>query len=379
MLIAMRMGNNPDASNIDMTAMVEVLPRGAEQRLLVFRKDYPGYDVKYFSLNLDDVKDLKVKAGTEGTIEFTVWVEYTFLEWEHQGWGILSGPAHFQPAKRDETVQCTCSWNYTCTPEGELSLRAFDPEDSPSSDHYTLVVGKADFAMPKPTTGRPYVKMTSKSDYAGYNVEGESIGVGPFSIQGNGVSAQPSSKFNPALVAYLTITDKVIPPTPKPAPVPAREFLMPLLTVIPFNKEGQRDLDREARSIAMEWAQSMFQRYPALQVPIAHGDIPVYFFGYASMSGPVGEKDTLKVEEYNQKIGNDRADNVIKYLKPNLLGGKADVTPISFGRQYSEWAKVWDEKLKKAVRVVGKPRDVDRIVVVYVDYEKADQVINKKK
>ncbi len=69
---------------------------------------------------------------------------------------------------------------------------------------------------------------------------------------------------------------------------------------------------------------------------------------------------------------------MIQYLKPDLLGSKADLTYTSVGREHAQWKSVYDEKLKKTVEVVGQGRDIDRVVVVWVDPGKVMQVINQK-
>ena len=148
--------------------------------------------------------------------------------------------------------------------------------------------------------------------------------------------------------------------------------------IIPFGKEGQTELDVVARSLATEWVDEMFEAYPLLKLPIAHGDIPIYFTGYASMTGPSGEKNQQKIDDYDLQIGSDRASNVIKYLKPNQLGSMADVTFLSVGRKQAQWAQVFDEKLKRMIKKVGTPRDIDRYVVVYVDYGAAMKILNPK-
>ncbi len=93
------------------------------------------------------------------------------------------------------------------------------------------------------------------------------------------------------------------PPPPPPPPPPLPNFPVPLITVIPFGKEGQRVLDGAAKKIAADWVQAMFARYPQLRMPIAHGDVPVYFVGYASKTPPKGESDPQKIDDYNREIG----------------------------------------------------------------------------
>ena len=151
------------------------------------------------------------------------------------------------------------------------------------------------------------------------------------------------------------------------------------MTIIPFAKEGQRSLDGPAKRIASDWAQGLFNgRFSGLRDPMMHGKIPVSIVGYATKTGPVGEKNEQKINDYDEEIGSARALNVQAYLTP-YLGSKADIAYQSVGRRQAQWAQVYDEKLKKTVEVVGKPRDIDRIVVVWVDYETVFKILNPKK
>jgi hypothetical protein len=376
--LEMRMGDIPDGSYIELEARVEVLPEEAKYKLPDLRWLVPGYDLKFFNYVFAPVRELKVKAGTNGTISFFLDVTYSY--WYMDTSAYRKSP----PEEKKGTVACGCSWDYVCTKQGELSLSVYDPEDSETSDLFSVTVGRVDRAVTKPPSGPPYVKMVSKSNYAGETsgpvtvpVPGK-IPLPDFPIPGSGKNIPKSSVLNPNLIAYLAVTDAVVPPPPQKPPPPPARYPVPLVTIIPFGKEGQRDLDGAARKIASDWVQGMFALYPELRAPMMHGDVPVYFVGYASKTGPKGERDERRIDDYDMQIGSDRAANVIKYLKPVHLGSKADVSYLSIGRQQAQWASVFDEKLKKAVEVVGKPRDIDRVVVVWVDYESVKTVLNRK-
>jgi len=122
----------------------------------------------------------------------------------------------------------------------------------------------------------------------------------------------------------------------------------------------------------------MFSAYPELRDPMMHGRIPVSIVGYASKTGTMGEKDEQKIDKYDVDIGAARASNVQAYLTP-YLGSKADIAYQSVGRREAQWAQAYDDKLKKMVEAVGKPRDIDRVVVVWVDYYTAMEILNGKK
>jgi hypothetical protein len=340
-------------SFIEVTGVAEVLPSGAKPYTPSNpRSPVPGYDMKFFDDNLQPVR-LNVMAGTEGTIDIRLWVDYSF--WEAPD-GPSIGPfhPHSLPITNTGTVLCSCSWRYACTKQGELSeMEHYSATDSAVNDSFQVTIDSPT-SNPNPKPSTPYVQF--------YPV-----------VRFTGEGTQVAKRLKP-IIAYLNVYGKVEPP-PVPPP-PAKKYPEKMITVIPFAKEGQRELDGAARSIASDWVKVMFDTYPKFKMPMMHGDLPVYFVGYASKTGPKGEKDEQKIDDYNVEIGEARAINVKKYLQP-LLGSKADLTYRSVGRQEAEWATVYDEKLKKTVQVVGQPRDIDRVVVVWADYKKMTAILNQ--
>jgi hypothetical protein len=388
----MPMGKFPATSFIDLSAHVEVLPDDAKQLSLPHRYFIPGYYRRPFDGLLKPILNLYVRAGTKGTITIYLEVTYGFTEFEVNwtGFGAIAG--------KMGKVLCNCSWDYDCTKQGNLSLTHYSRDDSEPlddsefgglthttkpSDHFSVKVDKTDRAMANNSFAQYWLKMVSTSQYAGYESDAQTMGIPgvPFAVPlpGSAESAKPYSMANPELFVLIQITDKSLPPpTPPTPPTPIPNFPIPLITVIPFGKEGQRVLDGAAKKIAADWVQAMFARYPQLRVPIAHHEVPVYFTGYASKTGPKGETDERKIDDYDREIGSARANNVIQYLKPDLLGSNPDLTYFSVGRQYAQWANVFKEKLGKTVEVVGEGRDIDRIVVVWVDPVSVTKILNPK-
>src|SRR5437763_15236987 len=79
MLFPLRMGDRPDDSHIDLSARVDVLPDGAKKLTWPERLIYPGYDSRVFPWMLTPLMDLKVKAGTRGSIAIYLEAAYHYL------------------------------------------------------------------------------------------------------------------------------------------------------------------------------------------------------------------------------------------------------------------------------------------------------------
>jgi len=354
--IKFRIGYSPDKSYVDVWGGVEVVPKELKRLPMQLRARKPGYDLQIFDDQLNPLP-VKVKAGTQGTVEFHLGGDYYFtinVSKDAPDIGIpdtpfnIPGPSLNIPLPVSGTVYFGGTAEYSCTKEGELSFGHIFPEHSKVEDDFKVTVESFQ-AQAKSAW------IIAKAAYSGDFTTGDIT--------------------LPRFYADFAVTDKVVPPRP---PVPIPRYPPALMTIIPFAKEGQRTLDGAAGRIASDWATGMFKTYPELRDPMMHGNIPLSMVGYASKTGPIGEKDEQKIDKYDVDIGAARASNVQTYLTP-YLGSKADFAYVSVGRQQAQWAQVYDEKLKKTVEVVGKPRDIDRVVVVWVDYETVLKILNPKK
>lgn len=367
---AMKMGFAPHyyPSYFEVDASAWVLPEAALKLPYDHPQKWRTPGASYVSFDADlNPSHLNVKAGTQGQI--TIWVRgfYYLRKFDPS---LASGA---DGKKVEGHVIADGTWNYRCTKEGELSLDNYAPTHSAKAPgHFWLTVSDPAEAKEKPSAGFPYVMLRSWAHYkdskpaSGLEIPWVgNLGGGPDSPEVD-LELQP-------LIARLNIVDKYVPPPP-PSP---KQPIAPLSVVIPFGKEGQTSLDSQARKIAANWAQTLFKTHPELEVPMMKGEIPVYFFGYATKTPPRGERDEQKADDFNIEIGNERARSAMKYLIPSPLGSGAKANYKSFGRRDAEWAKVFDEKLKKAVEVVGKPRDIDRVVMVWVDPDEAKAVLNR--
>jgi outer membrane protein OmpA-like peptidoglycan-associated protein len=236
MKIYMRMGERPDASYVLMTAIVQVLPGETINYPFHARPGFPGYDKRYFDIALSPVMYLKVKAGTSGVILITLWAEYHL-------WEVDKTVGMPIPKEMEGEVICSCTWDYKCTPEGVLSLTKYEPEDSPTSNHFSVTVGRADRAIPNPPSGLPSFRMRSTSVYAGFSHPPEDFGTG-YPIPGSGWDVPRSTMDNPELTAYLEITDKVVPPPPPPKPKPTPTPTPVGLSHTVYFKTGEANADR---------------------------------------------------------------------------------------------------------------------------------------
>lgn len=371
---SMRMGTDRDKSYIDVSAWVWVIPDGAKKLAPAEKHRHPGFSLFSFDANLNP-RHVDVKAGTEGQIIIEVDVDYFFIKrysdsfWtgsvmdEHEKKGYVTGKG---------------IWNYTCTKEGVLSLDHYVPNHSATAaGNFWVTVSDPAEAKENPQAGLPYVMIRS---WAHYEDDSPASGIDvPFI--GNRFGGPDSPKIDkellPALIASLIISDKYVPPPPpKPVSPTPKLPVAPLSAVIPFAKEGQTSLDSHAKRIATDWAQALFKTHPELEVPMMKGEIPVYFEGYASKTPPQGEKDEQKADDFNIGIGNGRAQSVIQYLIPSPLGSGAKAYFKSLGRKNAQWALVFDEKLKLVVEAVGKPRGIDRVVIVWVDHDEVKAILN---
>ncbi len=352
--IKFRIGYSPDKSYVDVWGSVEVVPKELKSLPRQLQAGKPGYDFQIFDDQLNPLP-VKVKAGTQGTVGFHLAGDYYFkvdmnadmphLQIPHTP---LELPNPELPVPKSGTVYFGGTTEYSCTKEGELSFGHYFSEDSKVEDDFKVTIQSF---QPQPKTAM----IIAKAAYSGSGTTGDIT--------------------LPRFYAEFAVTDKVLPPRP---PVPIPRYPPALMTIIPFAKEGQRTLDGAAGKIASDWATGMFKTYPELRDPMMHGKIPLSMVGYASKTGPIGEKDEQKIDKYDVDIGAARASNVQTYLTP-YLGSKADFAYVSVGRQQAQWAQLYDEKLKKMVEVVGKPRDIDRVVVVWVDYETVLKILNPKK
>ncbi len=346
--IDVQMGEKWFNSYIEVSGLGAVTPAEAMNVQPWQRPSVPGWNAKSFEGSLSPIV-LNIKAGTEGTITIWVDVDYDYVDMVEHG-GLDLGPFGSIPGKKfpnEETGTVTHSgtWSYKCSMTGELTITNFVTDNSSTGDDFAVNVDG--FVPSKPTQ----VILNVKSKYSGSYV-------GPI-LQ---------------LIAFLKVTD-VPPPPPPPPPKPLN--LEVLEVMIPFGKEGQTNLDDKARRIASDWAKALFQKYPALELPIARGEVFLYFTGYASKTGKIAATTEQMSDDFNVEIGEARARSAVNYLIPSYLGSGAKAISKSKGRQYAQWAKVYDKKLRQMVEVVGQPRDIDRYVMVWVDEDDAKKILNK--
>ena len=302
-------------------------------------------------------------------------VDYSF--WERTEGGFFERPG--VPELQEGSVQASYAWYYKCSTTGELVFYATDAKDSPTKDHFSVTVDRATQSNPQPKGSiLPYVVMTARPMYAGQSPgAGMPVptpkGIPPVTLQRatRASRRRRAGRERAMLVASLPITN--LPPPPPPPPPPNFSAME---TIIPFGKEGQTSLDDKARRIASDWVQTLFQTYPLLEAPMMRGDINVYFTGYASKTGKAGATTEQISDDFNLEIGEARAKSAVDYLRPSL-GSGAKTSYKSRGRQIAQWAKKFDPKLHQMVEVVGKPRDVDRFVLVWVDEDDVKRILKK--
>src|SRR4026209_561486 len=130
--IQMRMGAVPDKSYIEVTGWSMVTPNS---------------DVQFLDSSLKP-PPLNVKAGTAGGISIDLPVVHYYLR---AGDGMFDLPV---PLPRTGYVQCGCTWYYTCTAEGELSLQRYLLRASPPGEFALELDTPQSNPPPKRETGR---------------------------------------------------------------------------------------------------------------------------------------------------------------------------------------------------------------------------------
>jgi hypothetical protein len=285
-------------SSIDISGYARVLPEAAKKLPSYQWTNLPGFEVRAYDDVLSDIRGLKVKAGTSGTIEIELFVEYEiFVEchsWAQVGIGPLSVDLGCgkMPDKNDGTVSCGCTWPYDCSKAGDLSFGAYVLEDSTISDDFQVRgIGAQSIdsatAAAKPRLAPPNVRFTPRAIFIGEGTKADS--------------------HFPPLIAYLEVVDieksKPIPPTPLPPPdLLKRTFF--------FEKENQDKLDGnlhpENKQKALDdWVDKIQNDAPLLFRAIKSRYVMLRVTGYASPPGTY---------EYNSDISDARAQYVATRL-----------------------------------------------------------------
>jgi hypothetical protein len=305
------MGVYPDKSYIELEASVEVWPSSVgvpdEQK-----RRQTGYYTREFDEDLHPV-DIPVYPDTEGTIRIWSTVYYYFWEWPE-------GTAMF-PREREDSVKCQCIWKYGCTMQGEISFRPFDPQDSQTSDHFTVRVKRPDWSNPKPMHDRPFVVMIEEYNYAG-TAAGADIEIplpklpGPFAppkiaIPGAPGTSSSSGNVMP-LYAYLNVVDDE---KPDPAPLPRieRTFYFERENETTFLKNTKPENTLRALD---DWCVKLKAEQPELWVAMKQKIVKVQVKGFASPPGPY---------EYNSDISDARAAYVEANLNRNWGTGTVEI------------------------------------------------------
>jgi hypothetical protein len=361
-----KMGDLPDKSFIEVSAAGQVLPKGFEMVVGMPRQQIieAGYDVGYFDSQLNPIH-LDIKPGTEGVVRISVNVAYDFWE-QTSSHAIL-------PDHQTGNVSCRGSWLYNCSKEGELVLIPFAIDDSQTSDHFSVTIDRPLQANPKPGNGMdPFIFMFAKPVYGGKSGSpGLTIPVPipdtpiKVPVQIPGVPSTPA-KTGSALPFFVYLH------VPKPLPVPQKplppELRGLLLTAVFFAKEDQDKVDDKINAAIQQWYDG-FEQFganhrdlPNLLDAIRDDKLTIYCDGYASITG---------TNKYNTDKAWNRATNVREYIHRKLGISTEKVKPETFGSKGSEW----DTEVDARGKVVIKPRDKDRCVVIWVKTSEIESIL----
>ena len=305
----MRMGAAPDKSYIEVLGWGKVTPNG---------------DIQWLDGSLK-LAPIDVKAGTAGEISIDLTVFYYYLR---AGDGMFDLPV---PLPRKGLVQCGCTWNYTCSEDGEFFLQGYLPRPGPPGE-FTVQLTDLQSNPPlnaKRVAGRPFVKFVPVFYYAGSSGSTSpvsfSLGAG-ISVTPPGNAGTAAASSSQGIVADLNIIgQKVKPPTPPlDASLLTRNFH--------FEHENQKTLDGNTKpenklTALVEWVRTVQKTQPYLYKAIEEAHVMINVTGYASPPGTY---------EYNSDVSDARASYVKEHLGRRIGDKSVSINKRAYSEDHSK-------------------------------------------
>lgn len=283
---------------VDISGDVRLLPDGSSSMPWMYRHAYPGAQIKEFSFPKDAPLTLQVKAGTSGTIEVRLYIDYQFFLYDQAPTPGLDtvrnyvkipdwvDPAPKMPDMHKGTVHCHATWNYSSTRLGNLKLEYVTVDLSPVSDGFSVRVDRAP-VQEGPTRGQ--VQLIPRLEYSG-----------PYTT----ASVTP---IHPTVSLILTDIEQPKPPVP-PVPGKALEHTVYFL-FDERNHLSQKNNNPKNFINSEDQLKSLRIFMESIKSGVGLQNIQrVEVHGYASAPGTT---------EYNDKLSADRAENIADWLRTN--------------------------------------------------------------
>jgi hypothetical protein len=222
----------------------------------------------------------------------------------------------------------------------------------------------------------PYVLMFARPVYGGASGSSNvSIDVPipdtPFKVKIPIPGGSTPAKTGSALSFFVFLNvPKPLPVPPKPPKPLPPELQGLLLTTVFFAKEDQDKVDDKIESAIQQWFNGFKQfdenhkDLPSLLLAFRDKDVKltVYFDGYASITGTM---------RYDHDKGWNRATNVRERIIRIFGVSEGNTNRMTYGSEGAEW----DGEVDARGKVVLKPRDKDRCVVIWFKPSEIENIL----